>query len=92
MAIDCSKCKGWCCRQIGKLQPSLDRGDLCCIHFDDETHKCKCYDTRPLICNTDLLYDKCFAGVMPREVYDRKNKESCDYLANYYMNSIKDIQ
>lgn len=80
MPINCSNCRAYCCRVIGKLDPSLDRGDCVCKYLNEETCKCSIYDKRPLICNTDLMYDKLFKGLIPREQYDALNAASCEQL------------
>lgn len=77
--IDCKHCKAYCCRRIGLLRPDLDRGDLACIHLTDD-YKCDIYEHRPLICNTDRVYDAFFKGIMTREEYDKVNSESCRNL------------
>ena len=84
MPIKCSGCNAPCCRIIGKLDPSLDRGDLCCKYLDEDTCKCKIYAQRPLICNSDLMYDKLFKGVISREEYDKQNAAACETLRTNY--------
>ena len=56
MPIDCKDCKAYCCRKIGMVNKDLDRGDGVCKHLD-ENNKCEIYNNRPLICNTDRLYE-----------------------------------
>lgn len=79
--IDCSKCKGTCCRHVIK---ELDRGDGTCRYFDEETCNCSIYDHRPDICNTDILFEKYFSNIMTREEYDRRNSEACKLLNSNY--------
>lgn len=79
MAINCAGCKAYCCRVIGKLDHSLDRGDLCCKHLTED-NKCDIYENRPLICNTDRVYNNFFKGIMTRKEYDNINSESCRNL------------
>ena len=83
MAIKCDNCKGLCCRQIGKVRKDLDRGDGACIHLTDN-FKCAIYEHRPLICDTDRLYNAFFKGIMPREEYDKLNYEGCRSLLMDY--------
>lgn len=85
--IKCENCKGYCCRVIGRINPELDRGDLVCKHFDEETHRCKIYEHRPLICNTDILYETFYKDMMSREEYDRINAQGCASLTNYFENN-----
>ena len=67
--IDCSKCHGYCCRKAGLLDPNLNRGDGCCKYLNKD-NKCDIYDHRPLICNTDRMY-QLFFNNMSREEYDK---------------------
>lgn len=60
--------------------PELDRGDGIC-QFLTTDDKCAIYDDRPLICNTDKVYERYFK-CMSREDYDRLNQEACNYLLN----------
>jgi hypothetical protein len=86
VAIKCDNCNAPCCRQIGKVRQDLDRGDGACIHLDDNC-KCKIYEHRPLICDTDRLYNAFFKGIMPREEYDKLNADGCRKLreSNYWV-------
>lgn len=78
MPIDCSKCKHHnCCRNVIK---ELDRGDGTCRFFDDVLLICKCYNSRPHICNTDWIYEHVYKERMSRDEFDRLNKEACNYL------------
>lgn len=83
MAIKCENCKAYCCRKIGLLDPSLDRGDGACKHLTKD-NKCEIYENRPLICNTDKVYELFFNGIMTREEYDKLNADSCIKLRNEY--------
>lgn len=83
MPIKCGNCRAYCCRVIGKLDPSLDRGDLCCKHLTED-NKCDIYENRPLICNTDRLYDTLYKDIMTREEYDAVNAQGCAALSNYF--------
>lgn len=76
MPIDCSKCNGNCCRHVVAI---LDRGDGTCKYFNEQNHLCNIYENRPLICNTDRMYEMFFKDV-PRERYDELNREMCNYL------------
>ena len=86
--IDCSKCHGYCCRKAGLLDPTLNRGDGCCKYLNKD-NKCDIYDNRPLICNTDKVYELFFSSIMTRDEYDRINAECCIKLRNEY-ESIKE--
>ncbi|WP_447785728.1 YkgJ family cysteine cluster protein [Pseudomonas germanica] len=74
----CTKC-GLCCRNLDKspLYASLDRGDGVCVNFEESTHLCRIYDTRPLICRIDDFYDQHLAGTMCLEDYHAANAHAC---------------
>ncbi len=74
MPLDCSKCNGKCCRHVVSM---LDRGDGTCKHFNEDTHRCEVYDSRPLICDVDKFYDKFMRGVMSREKWYQMQYEAC---------------
>lgn len=86
MPINCSHCHAYCCRVIGKLDPSLDRGDLVCKHLTQD-NKCDIYENRPLICNTDRMYTTLYKDIMTREEYDAVNAQGCAALSNYFENN-----
>lgn len=81
----CDKC-GMCCMQVGtsSFYAFLDRGDGTCRHFDDTTHLCKIYDHRPVICNIDAMYSRCYQSKMSREMYDQLNYAACAMLKKRY--------
>ena len=86
--IDCSKCHGYCCRKAGLLDPNLNRGDGCCKYLNKD-NKCDIYDHRPLICNTDRMYELFFTNIS-REEYDKLNNEACSKLRNEYEETNKE--
>lgn len=89
MPIDCSKCKGLCCRHV---VTDLDRGDGTCKHFDETTFKCKIYENRPLICNTDAMFERFYSKFMSRDQFDNMNKKACYLLradSRYLLNCRK---
>lgn len=57
MPFPCTKC-GLCCKNVDKNEVSrhLDRGDGTCKNFDDATHLCRIYETRPLFCRVDAMH------------------------------------
>lgn len=83
MPIKCKNCKAYCCRKIGLIDPSLDRGDCVCKHLTDD-NKCDIYDNRPLIYSVDRLYESVYKYVMTREEYDRINADCCIKLRNEF--------
>lgn len=77
--IDCSHCKAYCCRVIGKILPELDRGDCACIFLTND-NKCEIYNDRPLICNTVKLYNKYFKDKYTIEEWNEMNRKGCEAL------------
>lgn len=87
--INCSNCKAYCCRVIGKILPELDRGDCVCIHLTDD-NKCEIYDNRPLVCNTVKLYYKYFKDKYTIEEWNAMNKKGCEALREAEQSESKD--
>lgn len=79
MAINCKDCKAYCCRKIGMVNKDLDRGDGVCKHLD-ENNKCEIYNNRPLICNTDRLYEVLYSKFMSKEEWVLLNIKGCEKL------------
>lgn len=79
MALDCKNCKAYCCRKIGLLNKDLDRGDCVCKYLD-ENNKCMIYANRPLICNTDRLYELLYKDLMSKEEWVLLNLQGCEKL------------
>lgn len=77
--IDCSNCKAYCCRVIGKILPELDRGDCACVHLTDD-NKCEIYEDRPFICNTVKIYEKYFSNKYTIEQWNEMNRQACEAL------------
>lgn len=81
MALNCEGCKAYCCRIAGLILKELDRGDGICLYLN-ENNKCEIYDHRPIICNTDRMYDKYFKDKYTKEEWIELNKRSCKDLEN----------
>lgn len=79
MALDCKNCKAPCCRKIGLMLRELDRGDLVCKYLTED-NTCSIYEDRPLICNTDKLYDIYFKDIMTKEKWVQINTDACKKL------------
>ena len=62
-------CCGLCCMNLDKsdLYSDLNRGDGICKYFDEQTHLCSIYDSRPEKCNRDKSYERLFKGVVTKE-------------------------
>ena len=87
--IDCSNCKAYCCRVIGKILPELDRGDCACVYLTDD-NKCEIYDNRPLVCNTVKLYNKYFKDKYTIEEWNEMNHKACEVLREREQSESKD--
>ena len=72
--IDCSKCNAPCCRNV---VDDLSRGDGVCRFLDEETNRCSIYDRRPLICNTDKMFEAFYSQFMSRDEFDEMNRRAC---------------
>ena len=72
-------CCGLCCRHISgiKMLAPFDDGTGTCIYFDRENDLCTIYDSRPVICNIDAMYEIFFAHKMTREEFYAMNREAC---------------
>ena len=77
----CDKC-GICCTKLDKspIYQNLNRGDGVCLHFDEVTLLCRIYETRPDICNVDLIYDQTFKDRMKRSEFYHLNLIACRTL------------
>lgn len=90
MPIDCKNCHAPCCRHIGSVMPELDRGDGVCKHLDTETNRCRIYERRPFICDTDRIYARYFEGKVPRAEYDELNRKACEALRSGNGNGLQE--
>jgi Fe-S-cluster containining protein len=78
----CTAC-GLCCRQLAgrPWYADLDRGDGVCRHLNDADNQCKIYESRPVQCRMDALYDRVYATRMSRAAYYARCTEGCQSLA-----------
>ena len=74
----CERC-GQCCRRVGEVffARHMARPDNVCKFLDEATNLCTIYETRPLFCRVDEMYEKTFSHEMSREEFYRVNKEFC---------------
>lgn len=79
----CYKC-GACCKNVWRSSQTkwLDRGDGTCVHFDDERLLCKCYETRPLVCRVDAMYEKFYADKFTWDEFVEMNLRCCAALCS----------
>lgn len=77
-AFFCTKC-GLCCKNLEKATAyaHLNRGDGTCVNFDNISHNCRIYETRPLICRVDDFYEKNLAAHMSKSEYIAANLKAC---------------
>ena len=85
MNCPCDKC-GVCCRCLkgSELYQELGRGDGVCRFL--QNNLCSIYETRPLICRVDLVYDAFFSHSMSRDDYYEQNKRVCAVLKERLIN------
>lgn len=74
MSFDCVQC-GACCRKVGDLSRTLDRGDGVCRHLTAE-NLCAVYEIRPLLCRVDEAKPACVS--LPD--WHAMNKDACKKL------------
>lgn len=81
----CDKC-GLCCMHIdeSRLDEGMNRGDGVCIYFDEDSHLCKIYSDRPIICNVDKFYDRFLSSNCLKEEFYFANYEACKKLKERY--------
>ena len=91
MAISCGSCKAYCCRVAGKIMKELDRGDGICLYLN-KNNRCEIYDHRPLICNTDMMYDKYFKDKYTKEEWIELNNKACKELHEQYREEEDKVQ
>lgn len=77
----CNAC-GQCCRNILLSEETayLDRGDGTCRHFDDKTHLCKIYETRPLVCRVEDYYKQHLSHIYKWDEFVKINIAICESL------------
>lgn len=82
MAFSCDKC-GLCCKHVGnfRFMQGFDRGDGTCKYLTEE-NTCEIYDSRPPICNTELMYERVYSRFMTRDAFDEMNTSACITLKN----------
>ena len=89
--FNCDKC-GECCRHVN-LIPEL-------VEYDDGTGACKylhnnlcsIYETRPNICNVDVMYEQVYSNYYTKDEFYEINEKCCKEIKTAYKASktIKD--
>ena len=77
----CSKC-GACCRSIAGIElfRDMDDGSGTCKFLDKDSNLCKIYNSRPLFCNVDEMYNKFYKNSMSRQDFYNLNYSACEKL------------
>ncbi|WP_064093130.1 YkgJ family cysteine cluster protein [Rossellomorea aquimaris] len=85
----CNSC-GLCCQNIGHIEElkSYDLGNGTCKYLIDQ--KCSIYESRPLICRIEEMYEKVFFKQFTKEEYYLANLKACKKLQVEYSLSEKD--
>lgn len=80
-SFPCDKCGACCCHisTIPELQ-EYDLGNGVCKFFDTSTKECKIYNTRPLVCRVDEMFESRYKNLMSKEIFYQKNLEICKQL------------
>lgn len=92
MYFYCIKC-GLCC-QYSYLIPELkmlQNEYNVCRNFDEKTKKCRIYQSRPLICNIDEMYNQKYSHQMTKKEYYLANLEVC-YKLNFMANNKENMK
>lgn len=77
VSIECIKC-GLCCKRAYMIEgfPEPLNEDGSCSHLAAD-NTCKIYNDRPLICNSQYLYEHFFNKEVSPEQYHRINADAC---------------
>ncbi len=75
-------CCGLCCRNIRKIKmlEPFDDGTGTYIYLDRENNLCTIYDSRPIVCNIDAMYNLMFRDKREREEFYALNYSTCKKL------------
>lgn len=86
----CTAC-GLCCKRVGMSKETafLDRGDNICRHFDEQSHLCKIYENRPLVCRVQEYYQTHLTHLYSWQEFIKINQRICKALqtmenSNYF--------
>ena len=77
----CNTC-GHCGRSVHLSAETnfLNRGDGICQFFDENTHLCKIYNNRPIVCRVEDYYDAYLTNFYTWDVFINMNIEICHKL------------
>ncbi len=77
--FQCIQC-GLCCRKIDKVPELNDfhNGNGICKYLNN--NKCSIYETRPDICNVEIMYQKEYYKYMSKKEFYEENYKVCQLL------------
>ena len=77
----CIAC-GKCCQRVGQSEQTafLDRGDGICRHVEVQTHLCKIYENRPLVCRVEEYYKQHLSHIYAWDEFVKMNLAVCEKL------------
>ena len=75
----CNQC-GLCCKNISHIKEleTFDRGDGSCKYLKDNL--CSIYESRPLICRIDEMFNTYFLHIYTKKEYIEININACQSL------------
>lgn len=85
--FECSKC-GICCKLLDKspLYQNLHFGNGVCKFLNQDTNLCTIYESRPVLCNVNKVYELYFKEEMPLEDFYLLNNSYCNELKEKFLN------
>lgn len=77
--FQCDQC-GKCCEKVGssKIYEFLADSTGKCRYL--KNNKCSIYDSRPLICRVDTMYELYYKDLLTLDEYYKLNYEACSVL------------
>lgn len=83
MDFPCTCC-GACCRNVNLAAETrwLDRGDGCCLHYEERSKLCSIYEVRPDICRVDVQFKSNYQKSMDWVQFVNLNLQACELLRN----------
>ena len=74
----CTKC-GACCRNVAHLGLPTKPGTTHCQALGED-NTCQIYESRPMICRVDLIYEQMFKDIMTKEKFYAETTKACEIL------------
>lgn len=81
MIFPCTGC-GLCCQRISGVEAlrDYDLGNGTCKYFSQAENNCTIYDSRPLECRVDEMYDKVYSSQYSRIEFYKMNAQICNAM------------